>query len=284
MILPRMRNGRVGSVVAVAALGLLLAGCADGAAVRAQQQPPLSLRGTWRAGLFTEGYGPQGLGPAVTASPSASASGSGVATGTAEETQRTLGAIGLVATDFATGYTVALIQDGATLKDKTLDFCGKTYATDATREARRQVVLLDPTSAPLGVLSESVLYRTPDDAAAALTELREALTTCDPQSLVPVGKQKFRVAQTSTSDLDVSGLVPEESRVALAVTLTPDSGTTGITTLSLYQVRGRLLVGLYFQHTGGNEFTSKDLANFHVLGAAIAARMDTQDESVVGSS
>ncbi|MEI8058244.1 MAG: hypothetical protein WCI29_12650 [Actinomycetes bacterium] len=275
---PRRRTAS-GLLAVVIATSAGLTACGGQQAVVAPPTP-LALENTWRAGLFVTGYGPQGLGPVVasTAIPSIAASPDPSANPTVGSApsgadQEVLGALGMVESDFATGYKVQLIDNGDSLSSPTLDFCNATYPSETQRTARRQVVLIDPTAAPMGVMTEAVMYETPAAAELALTELRAAELTCDPQAPVTFGTHSVHVTQRPTDTLDASGLTSPAHRLTIAVTLTDiDSGAVA-EVLSVWQVQGRVLVALYFNHGGGNSFTAADLTNFHALAATLSGRL-----------
>jgi hypothetical protein len=261
-------------------VGLLLAGCADGSKARELQQSPLPLSGTWRAGLFVDGYGPQGLGPAVTATPSASAGATADDPSLDEPQQKILASLGLAASDVTNGYRVDLVESGTDLMKPTLAFCGKDYPSEEAREARRRLVLVGPQGEQPGILSEAVLYTTPKAAAQALDELRTATATCDATVPITSGDSQLTITQTPVSDLDLSGFVAPGSRVVLASTLTNTTAGTTATLLTAYQVRGRAMVVLYFQNATGEAFTDEQRTAFGLLGKKLAARLGALDPAV----
>jgi hypothetical protein len=274
----RSRAAR-GALAAAVAGVVLLSGCADGERTREAQQSPLPLAGTWRAGLFVQGYGPQGLAPSSTASPSASAS---TDPSLSDPQQKILAPLGLVQADVTNGYRVDLAAKGTSLMEKTLAFCGKDYPSEEAREARRRSVLVGPDGQLPGVLSEAVLYTTPKAAAAALDELRAATRSCD--AAVPLDTDGDGVAvtitQTGTDGIDVRGFVPPSDRVLIATTLTETKTKASATFITLYQVRGRVMVALYFQNPDGAAFTAAELGDLHALGVGIAKRLASMDAAV----
>jgi hypothetical protein len=271
---PRARQWGVLALVA----GALLAGCADGAKARELEQSPLPVSGTWRAGLFVEGYGPRGLGPAATATPSAASTGTDA---TADDPmQQVLAPLGLTAPDVTNGYRVDLVADGTDLMEATLGFCAQDYPSEEAREARRRLVLVGPAGESPGILSEAVLYTTPAAAAQALDELRTATATCD--STVPITSDgaELTVTQTPVSDVDLTGFVGPSARVVIASTLTNTTAGTSATLLTAYQVRGRVLVALYFQNATGEAFSEEQRRAFALLGQKFAARLGALDPAV----
>jgi hypothetical protein len=277
--MPTARPPRlVAAAAAALALGLLVSGCADGSKARELQQSPLPLSGTWRAGLFVEGYGPQGLGPAVTATPSAGAAADDPTLD--EPEQKVLASLGLTAADVTNGYRVDLVESGTDLMKPTLGFCAKDYPSEEAREARRRLVLVGPDGEQPGILSEAVLYTTPKAAAQALDELRTATATCDATAPITSGDAQLTITQTPVSDLDLSGFVAPGSRVVIASTLTNTTAGTTATLLTAYQVRGRAMVVLYFQNATGEAFTDEQRTAFGLLGKKLAARLGALDPAV----
>lgn len=276
---PRTRR-LLAAAAAASCVALLVAGCADGAKARELQQSPLPLSGTWRAGLFVEGYGPQGLGPAVTATPSASA-GAATSDPTVDDPmQKILAPLGLTAADVTNGYRVDLVEAGTDLMKPTLGFCAQDYPSEEAREARRRLVLVGPSGEQPGILSEAVLYTTPKSAAQALDELRTATATCDATVPIRSGDATLTVTQTPVSDLDLSGFVAPGSRVVIAATLADTTDGSSATLLTAYQVRGRVMVVLYFRNATGEAFTAEQKAAFALLGKKLAARLGALDPAV----
>lgn len=288
VILPRMTAAgvrRARGTLAAALVVLALAGCADGSKARELQQSPLPLGGTWRAGLFVEGYGPQGLGPEATATPAPSSTSSGSATTGTDATlddpmQKILAPLGLTAADVTNGYRVDLVEDGTDLMKPTLGFCAKDYPSEEAREARRRLVLVGPSGEKPGILSEAVLYTTPKAASQALDELRTATATCDATVPIDTGDATLTITQTPITGIDLSGFVGPGSRVVIASTLTNTTTSTAATLMTAYQVRGRVLVALYFQNAEGQAFTDEQLTAFALLGKKFASRLGALDPAV----
>jgi hypothetical protein len=283
-ILPRMTAAgvrRARGTLAAALVVLALAGCADGSKARELQQSPLPLGGTWRAGLFVEGYGPQGLGPEVTATPSSSGGATTGADATLDDPMQTiLAPLGLTAADVTNGYRVDLVEDGTDLMEPTLGFCAKDYPSEEAREARRRLVLVGPSGEKPGILSEAVLYTTPKAASQALDELRTATATCDASVPIDTGDATLTITQTPITGIDLSGFVAPGSRVVIASTLTNTTTSTAATLMTAYQVRGRALVALYFQNAEGQAFTDEQLAAFALLGQKFASRLGALEPAV----
>jgi len=271
---PALASGLVRALLPAMVGGLLLgilAGCATGPTSTAAQQP-LPLGTTWRPGLFASGYGPQGLGPSASADIAPT-----------DPSQAVLARVGLTSTDFATGYSVSLVKDGDSLSVASLEFCGATFPSESTRVARRQVVLLDPKKATMGAGSEAVLYGTAADAAGALEQLRAAARACDPTIPFTVAGGKITVTQTATDDIDVTGFVASGSRVLIAASFDDAATTLSARTLTVWQVRGPLLVALQLTHAGTDPFTDKDRTNFHLIASTLATRLASVEPTLTST-
>jgi len=170
--------------------------------------------------------------------------------------------------------TVQLL-DGGNLDtgETTLDLCNGTYPSEALRGARLQVVELarDGTDA---LSTEAVLYRTPADAAQAMTELQHVAASCPAHDVVsPVGEPTVTTRFKAPPDRSwpqVAGV----TRQAYAFTTTDASGQTD-TAVAVYLRRGRLLEGVYFHSPAGaqpavdGQTTVADIT--HVFEQRIAA-------------
>ena len=279
---------------------VVLAGC--GAAMAPQQ--PIPLASAWHPGLFVDGYGPAGLGPSPTASASASTSASATTSGGAaatgsptpaasdstleDPTQRTLATVLLQPTDVPSGLTVALDDQGTSLAQPSLTYCSGSYTSESGREARRRSVVESTTGARTGIVTEAVLYSTVAAADAALDELRSVSGACPSPRTVTSGTTKLTFTVVPSSDVDVSGYVPDADRLLVSTTVDDGTGTPYRVT-RLWQQRGRVLVGLYYSGetiAAGSTatFTSTDLSNVKLLGSTLAERLDALDPAVVGTA
>lgn len=108
-------------------------------------------------------HGPQGLGPSASP-PDPTLS---------DPTQAAPAPVTVVARDLAGGGSVALVADGTSLTATSLNYCSASYPSEAARQARRRVEVLDSAGLRVGITNEVVLYATPADAHAALAELRD---------------------------------------------------------------------------------------------------------------
>jgi hypothetical protein len=161
-----------------------------------------------------------------------------------------LATVGLGPSDVGPGYEVSLLDEGDQLTQPTLDFCGLRFASEADREARRQVAATDSTG--LADLStEAVLYRDQAGAAQAMGELRGMRGRCPsgPVQSPAIGEPSlvWRVRDASTDGWSSPGAM---DRVALDVTV-GRPGDDPIHQVVVYLRRGRLLLGVYFGSADG---------------------------------
>jgi len=166
--------------------------------------------------------------------------------------QQILMAVGLGPSDVGPGYVVSLLDEGDQLTQPTLDFCGLRFASEADREARRQVAASD--SSGLAALStEAVLYRDQAGAAQAMGELRGMRGRCPsgPVQSPAIGEPSlvWRVRDASTEGWPSPGAV---DRVAFDVSV-GRPGEDPIHQVVVYLRRGRLLLGIYFASADGSQ-------------------------------
>ena len=79
--------------------------------------------------------------------------------------------------DLGSGLTAGLIDQGDQLSQPTLDLCWLHFASEARRQARRQVAVSDSSGDPV-MSTEAVLYRDQAGAAEAMGEARGAASRC----------------------------------------------------------------------------------------------------------
>ena len=175
-----------------------------------------------------------------------------------------LARVGLRPSDVGPGWTVSLIDEGDQLSQPTLDFCGLRFASEARREARRQVAARSASSEYWGVSTEAVLYRDQASAAEAMGELRGIGSRCPsgpvPGSVPGEPTLVWRVANASTSGWPGAGSL---DRVALSVKLAEPGGDP-TDQVVVYLRRGRLLLGVYF-----SDAPDSDLAGGPGMGDAV---------------
>jgi hypothetical protein len=249
--------------VAVAAAAYLLAGCAS-APTQPALQTPIPLASAWQPGLLVAGHGPVGLGPSATdATP-------------ADPDQQRLATVGLIAGDVGDGATVALATDGTSLAQKSLNYCQGTFPSEATREARRRVEVLDAAGARTGVSTEAVLYRTVADAGAALDELRAAAAACPSPRTITFSGHDLVLTAMDSGDVQTAGLVDPAHRVIVSTLLRDTTAGATYQVRGVYQVRGRVLVVTVLS-SAGPDITTFELETLHSLCRSVAERLARLD-------
>lgn len=249
------------------AAALALGACA----APAPPQQPVPVASAWRPALFVDGYGPVGLGP-TPQDPTL-----------ADPDQSRLATVGLQQSDLPTSLTVALGTDGTSLEGASLSYCDGTFASESARIARRHTVVKPDGTVP-AVASEAVYYKTVQDAATGLSELRGAASACPSHRVVTDGTVQLAFDVVADDGVDLTGLAPADRRVVIATDVTPQSGTTAAYRLvRVWQQRGRVLVGVFYS-AGSTTFTDDDRANLHLLTAGAAGRLDALPTSFTGTA
>ena len=258
---------------AVASALVALTACGSAAPSRAPATP-IPIASAWHAGLFVDGYGPKGLGPATTSAGSASPSATGTASASpTDPTQLALAGLGIATSDFATGYSVHLVANGDTLSAPSIDFCGAEYPSEAHRVGRRLVVLSDSTNTDLGVFTEAVAYDTVAHATAALDELRTKITTCAPHTMTTADGQDVLIDSRPVDGVNLAGMLPQAQRaVESEMRMNTSTGLSSLTQ-TVWQMKGPYLVALTFAHAADSAFTSADQKKFTSLGGLVAQRL-----------
>ncbi len=262
---------RRAAVAAVAAAGLL-AGCAS-APTSPALQTPIPLASSWQAGLFVTGHGPVGLGPSAPATD----------TTPADPAQQQLATVGLLPSDVGDGATVALAADGTSLDQKSLNYCQASFPSEAAREARRKVELLDAAGARAGVSTEAVLYRTAADAGAALEELRAAVATCPSPRTITFSGHDLVLTGIGSEDVQTAGLTDPRHRVLVSTVVRDTTAAVTYQVRGVYQVRGRVLV-ITVLSSGGADITTLELETLHSLSRSVAERLARLDPGFALSS
>lgn len=238
-----------------------LSGCGSASSAVAPASP-IPLASSWRAGLFVDGYGPQGLGPATTESANPT-----------DATQQTLAGLGIATDDFATGSTVKLMPNGDTLTQSTLHYCGAEYPSEQNRVARRLVAVYDSSDARVGPLSDAVQYDTPQHAAAALDEIRNELAACQPNTVVNTGGTQLVVDPQPSDSIPLENVLPEAQRAVMAEIVTEPSSGSSALIQTLWQQDGSYLVALTIEGDSKTPFTTSEQKVFNSLAALIAGRL-----------
>ena len=222
---------------------------------------PIPLESAWHAGLFVEGYGPKGLGPAATASASM------------DPVQTTLAGLGITAADYGTEYSVKLMPNGDALANPFLRYCGARYPSEQNRTARRLMALYDSTNARVGPLSDAVVYDTSEHAAAALDELRRQLATCKPNTMIDSPNGQLVVGPEPSDGVTFNNLVPEAQRAVMTEVVSEPSTGGSARIQTLWQRNGEYVVSLTLDGDPKTPFTAAQQREFNTLAASIATRL-----------
>src|SRR5262249_53602375 len=124
------------------------------------------------------------------------------------------------------------------------DLCGADFPSEALRTDRLQHAATN-SSGKRVVSDEAVRYRSASAAAQALTELRNAISGCDPstfQSSHVEGVPPLQYDLVPLPESRLKGLA--QDHVGFVATLTSQTGKTESDVL-IFQRRGALLVGIY---------------------------------------
>ena len=125
-----------------------------------------------------------------------------------------------------------------------LDLCFGDFPSEERRVGRNQVGIGDQ-AGDAWVSSEAILYRTPEEASAAMTELAAAREQCPSTPVAPAQGDREALAWQFEDAPDADW--PQEpgvQRQAYAFTLTNESGSTWSSTATYLQ-RGRMILALY---------------------------------------
>lgn len=154
--------------------------------------------------------------------------------------------------DVPSSSSVQLLDGGNLVTGQTtLDLCNGTFASEALRTARLQVVEYAPDGTDV-LSTEAVLYRTSADAAQAMSELRSVAAHCPDHAVVsPVGEPTVTTRFTAPPDRSWPA-TPGVTRQAYAFTTTDSAGQSG-DAVAVYLRRGRLLEGVYFHSPAGKQ-------------------------------
>lgn len=258
---------RCSTAAAVLVLASTLTACSAGNPGNAPVTP-IPLASSWHAGLFVDGYGPQGLGPSMPANSE-----------TPDSKQITLSGLGLIDAEFSNGYSVQLLSGGNSLTKPTLHFCGVTYPSEQNRVSRWLVGVFDSMGNATGQISDAVAYDSAQSALAALGEIRAAIASCAPQTTVNTGSATLIADPRPSTDIVLTGAVPASHRAVMTEVVTEPSSGSSALIQTVWQVQGAYLVSLTFQHDANTPFTSDDQREFDSLASGIASRLTSAASS-----
>jgi len=143
--------------------------------------------------------------------------------------------------------TSVLIKDGGTLKDATLDYCGKTFVSDKLRLARNQTLLSSRTTS----VSNEIAAYSEGGTAQAYHELQAAVRSCDGSTVSQDGST-YRVSVESLPTNPGWGPTAFALRTTIANLTHPADSYADYT---VYIIDGDLLAAIY----GGAGSVTQDL-------------------------
>ena len=190
--------------------------------------------------------------------------------------QENLARLGFRAGDFIDEVMVAPMPRGTTLLDPTLDLCGATFASEASRIARRQMVATKDDSPYEFLSSESVRYANTTSASNALAELKAVVNQCKRDLGGTSALGFFTPHKFFDLDIALAGLLPEGNRVVVRADI--GRGENERNLFAIYQFSGQYFTGLYVTKNGG-EFDNQELANWIEVGASLAKRLQLMNSS-----
>ncbi len=262
---------------------LVLTGCgvqeARDRALAEAAVKPLSQPNSWVPGLVAlPDYLSSGLGPAGYPGVDIEA---GNPNGELDPVQEFLDSIGIRSEDLNGTGIVDVINKGDTLAAPTLDFCGKEFASENRRLARRQVAAFNLDGTYGGVSTEAVQYESIAAAQKAIDEMVAAKAAC-PDGTTYVGNDgvEYTVTFHPASGPDNTVLVDAGQRAILHMVTT--SAETAQRSLIALQVRGNTLLGIYVSETGDTPFDQDVLDSIFGLISRISERLMNADPVMVG--
>ena len=131
----------------------------------------------------------------------------------------------------------------------TLDLCNGTYPSEDLRTARLQVAGVDFSGSEV-LSTEAVLYQSPANVTQALSELQSVAAKCPGTPVVsPVGEPTITTHFNAAPD----GAWPQVAsvqRLAFDLVITDSTGSAQHY-ITVYLLRGRALLGVYFAQPDG---------------------------------
>jgi hypothetical protein len=153
-----------------------------------------------------------------------------------------------------------------------LDLCFGDFPSEDRRVGRNQVGIGD-TAGEAWVSSEAILYRTPQEAQAAMAELAAAREECPETPVEPPTPDREPLAWSFQDAPDADW--PDEPgvrRQAYAFTVTDSSGTSWTGTATYLQ-RGRMILALYSTPPEGPATTIRNAPDPARFTAVMEARL-----------
>jgi hypothetical protein len=171
----------------------------------------------------------------------------------------------LAPSQIGAGYTVSQIPGGQLVQGQvTLDFCGKSYASEALRSARLQVAYTAKGRA-YSASNEVVTYQN-GGAQEALREMAQAATSC-PNGTVTNPPSGVSDLVRSTRVLHDRHLLAGSVAILETDTGVVHGKRVSSSSVAVYQVRGRVLSGVYGR---GGPLPALEAQTFHAAEASAA--------------
>lgn len=173
------------------------------------------------------------------------------------------------ASDLADGEQSVVPADGTAISDASpsLAFCQIELPSEATREARHRVQVLDADFGPIAT-TEAVRY--PSGAATAMTELRGAFIDCPEDEPIDIGEGELITYDAVPVQEDELGGLTQD-HVGADITATAEDGTVEESTI-VAQRRGEVIVIV----------EGADHDRVVELATTAGARLQAADGSAVG--
>ena len=143
----------------------------------------------------------------------------------------------------------------------TLDFCGFDFTSEANRLVRRQVAVLFPKAGKVSYSNEVVAYDTEAHAAAALQELRTAVTTCPPYRFMGSTVAGVPAIRTVAHQVTDKNMRVADNTVVTAK-LTARSSHRSLRQTLYFQRQGTILSAIYLSTPGKPSKEQKEMARY----------------------
>ena len=182
-------------------------------------------------------------------------------------------AVSLTEQDAADGAAFQPYEGGTEVGGRTsLDLCFGDFPSEDRRVGRNQVGIGDP-SGRAWVSSEAILYRTPEEARAAMGELEAARRACPDTPVQPPEPDRDPLVWQFRDVPD--GDWPDEpgvARQAYAFEVTDASGSSW-TGSATYLQRGRMVLALYATPPEGSAATIRNAPGAARFADVLAKRL-----------
>jgi hypothetical protein len=183
--------------------------------------------------------------------------------------QQKLAKIGFRASDFVDDMKVIPTPRGTTLLDPTLDFCGANFPSEASRVARRKI-LVDRDGSTESLATEVVRYANPTAASNAMAELKAALNQCKRDLGGTSETEVFTSHTFLDTDTFLSGLLTDKNSVVIRSQI--DGVTSKRQIFAVYQLYRQYLTVLYVSKNG-SALDTEDIVHWGEIATRMAKRL-----------